>query len=76
MDKNNDSALYLLQDVKELLMGVGLVLFAVALILLGRVSTEGLYIVGAVVLACGGLFLWRGWTAHELVEKKDDAPKE
>jgi len=75
MDKN-DSVLYLLQDIKELLLGVGLVLAAIALILLGQVSTEFLYIVGAVVLACGGLFIWHGWTAHELVEKKDDASKE
>jgi len=73
VDKNSDSLLYLLQDIKELLLGIGLVLFAIALILLGRVWTEFLYIVGAVVLACGGLFIWHGWTAHELVEKKDGA---
>ncbi len=74
MDKNNDSVLYLLQDIKELLLGIALVLFAIALILLGQAATDFLYIVGAVVLACGGLFIWHGWSAHELVEKKDGAP--
>jgi len=74
MDKNNDSVLYLLQDIKELLLGAGLVLFAIALILLGRVTAEFLYIAGAVLLACGGLFLWHGWSSHELAEKKGGAP--
>jgi len=73
MDKN-DSVLYLLQDIKELLLGIALVLFAIALILLGGISTDFLYIVGAVVLAYGGLHIWRGWTAHELIEKKGGAP--
>ncbi len=74
MDKNNDSVLYLLQDVKELLLGAALVLFAIALILLGGVWTEFLYIVGAVVLIYGGFHIWNGWTSHELIEKKDGAP--
>jgi len=80
MDKKNDSVLYLLQDIKELLLGMALVLFAIALILLGLAlidsfNSEFLFIVGPIVLAYGGFHIWHGWTAHKLVEKKDDASK-
>ena len=38
MDKKGDSALYLMQDIKELLLGIGLILASVALSCLGGVA--------------------------------------
>ncbi len=82
MDQKEAGILALLQDIKGLLLGIALILFAIALILLGWVlrndfSAEFLYgLVAPVVLAYGGFHTWNGWTRHELIEKKDEPPKE
>lgn len=82
MDHNNEDTLKLLQDIKELLLGgilllAGLLLaiaaFVVAAITGGSIIL--LSLIGAfLLLLYGGLHLWHGWTAHEVVEHREEAP--
>lgn len=79
MDKKEEGVLFLLQDIKELLLGTALILLGIALILLGwalrdDVDAEFLYWIAApVVLAYGGFHVWNGWTRHELVEENPES---
>ena len=84
MDKKGDSALYLMQDIKELLLGIGLILASVALSCLGGVAVflSGYYggiwefaaviiwVVSAIVLLCGFAYVWHGWTEHKVVSEE------
>ena len=75
MDKNNDSVLFLLQDIKELVFGIALSLLGG--ILLFASSASGLFLILSLpVLAYGIFHIWNGWTRHELIEKNDRAVKE
>lgn len=79
MDKKSDGMLQLLQDIKELLLGIGLILVAIALFLLGWImrDTSSVNIdtltrlAGLVLLAFGCFRLWNGWTAHKVLEHSD-----
>lgn len=84
MDKNNSGILQLLQDIKELLLGIGLILAAAALFLLSWImwNTSSANIdtltrlAGLVLLAFGCFHLWSGWTAHKVLEHGDgEEPK-
>ena len=77
MDKKNDGMLQLLQDIKELLLGLALILLAIGVFLLGwilrdmsSVNADELGgLAGLVLLAFGAFHVWNGWTAHTVQEK-------
>lgn len=77
MDKKSDGMLQLLQDIKELLLGLALILLAISVLLLGWIleNTSSLSIitladlVGLILLAFGAFHVWNGWTAHTVQEK-------
>lgn len=83
MDRQGDSALWLMQDIKEMLLGMGLILASVALTCLGGVAVflSGYYggiwefaavmiwFVSAIVLLCGAAYVWHGWTEHKVVNE-------
>lgn len=75
MNHTDEGVLKLLQDIKELLLGIALLLlggifFIAGLLLLDTVFVL-LSVAGIVFLFCGGLHIWYGWTAHTVVEKSE-----
>ena len=64
----------LLQDIKELLWGIALLLTGGFLCLLG-VITGGwglvLLVVGLFAAFCGGAFAWHGFSRREIAETQD-----
>ena len=83
MDHTNESALKLLQDIKEMLLGGILLLTGGILVIAGFVAdlgTRGAFYIfflvgGLLLLFCGGLHLWHGWTAHKVVEHNTASAK-
>lgn len=82
MDHNNENTLKLFQDIKEMLLGGILLLTGGLLIIAGFVANltmlgDGFFILsligGLLLLFLGGLHLWHGWTAHEVVERQEEA---
>lgn len=82
MDHNNENTLKLLQDIKEMLLGGILLLTGGLLVIAGFVANltmlgDGFFILsligGLLLLFLGGLHLWHGWTAHEVVERQEEA---
>lgn len=82
MDHNNENTLKLLQDIKEMLLGGILLLTGGLLVIAGFVANltmlgDGFFIFsligGLLLLFLGGLHLWHGWTAHEVVERQEEA---
>ena len=72
MDTKDDSVLFLLQDIKEILLGIALILLAVAVGIMGWLlrnaafNAEGICLVADILLfAYGGFHVWNGWTAHK-----------
>lgn len=75
MNDPHDDILTLLQDVKEMLYGVGLLLLG------GLLSGMGLFVgswcalllfLSIPLMLSGALHLWHGWQAHEVVVHKPD----
>ena len=83
-EKRADGLRALVRDVKELLLGVGLVLVSVALSCLGiaavflsgyyggiwEVAAVGAWFAAAVFLLCGIAYLLHGWRAHRPAENE------
>lgn len=83
MDHNNENILKLLQDIKEMLLGGILLLTGGLLVIAGFVANltmlgDGFFffslIGGLLLLFLGGLHLWHGWSAHEVVEHPEESP--
>lgn len=80
MDQQNGGVLKLLQDIKELLLGIALLLSGGILTGLGFVLADLtgtnafllFSVAGLVFLPFGGLHVWCGWTAHHVVEKDQE----
>ena len=81
MDHNSENTLKLLQDIKELLLGIALLLLGGILAGLG-IALAGmtgydvfllLLVASLIVLFLGGTYVWHGWTAHEVVERQEEA---
>ena len=77
--KMDDGTLKLLQDIKGMLLGGILLLTGGLLVIAGFVALamgDGFFIFSLIValllLFCGGLHLWHGWTAHEVVERQEE----
>jgi len=82
MDQKNDSVLFLLQDIKEILFGTALILLAVVVSAMGWLlrdagfNVEGICLIADILLLAYGAFHIRnGWINHELVEKNGEAQK-
>lgn len=74
MDTSTDSILTLLQDIKNLLFGIALLLLGVPFTILGLLLGGWwalLLFVSLPVLLAGLLYIWHGWHAHEVVEKSN-----
>ncbi len=83
MDKKDDSVLFLLQDIKELLFGTALILLSVAIGIMGWLlrdadfNVEGICLIANILFfAYGGFHIWNGWTAHKLIEENREARKQ
>ena len=83
MDKKDDSVLSLLQDIKEILLGIALILTSVGVGVMGRLLEDAYFDVGAICLianillfAYGGVHVWNGWNAHRLTEKNAKPQKQ
>ena len=63
--KDTDGILALLQDIKNMLGGIGCILTACFLALLGW------WPLGVLFAVIGFIFLVRAWFAHEVVHKPD-----
>ena len=82
MNQTNESSLKLLQDIKEMLLGGILLLTGGLLVIAGFVAAlamgDAFFIFfllgGLLLLFCGGLHLWHGWIAHEVVEHQGETP--
>lgn len=86
MDKKDGSTLYLMQDIKELLLGIGLILSSVALTCLGgaAVFLSGFWggtweivavlswFAAVVFLLCGLAYVWHGWTEHRVTDEETE----
>ena len=68
MEQMNDGLLALLQDIKQMIFGCGLLLLGgiltVVFLLFERIF---LWIVSIPVMVSGFLYIWTGWNAHEIV---------
>ena len=70
--KENDNALALLQDIKDMLMGLGIMIASllVAALLGSLLGALAFWI--AVILAVAGLgVVWQGWCNHKTAEKQN-----
>ena len=70
--KENDNILLLLQDIKDMLMGLGIMIASllVAALLGSLLGVFAFWI--AVILAVAGLgVVWQGWRNHNTEEKQD-----
>lgn len=84
MGKKSDGMLQLLQDIKELLLGIGLILTAICVLLLGWVLQElsaldigSLACLAGLALLVFGIFhVWNGWTAHKVLEQPAENEEE
>ena len=83
MDKKDDSVLFLLQDIKELLFGTALIHLTVAIGFMGWLlreadfNVEGICLIANILLfAYGGVHVWNGWNAHRLTEKNAKPQKQ
>ena len=70
--KESNHTLELLQDIKDMLMGLGIMIASLlAAALLGSLL-GGLAFWIAVILAVAGLgVVWQGWSNHKTAEKQD-----
>ena len=70
--KENDNILLLLQDIKDMLMGLGIMLASLLVMaLLGSLLGVLAFWI-AVILAVAGLgVVWQGWRNHKTAEKQD-----
>ena len=78
MDKKDDSVLFLLQDIKELVFGIALILLGGILLyasILDSGAVELFALLGLPVLAYGVFHIWNGWTNHKPVEKNGEGKK-
>ena len=70
--KENDHISLLLQDIKDMLMGLGIMIASllVAALLDSLLGVFAFWI--AVILAVAGLgVVWQGWRNHKTAEKQD-----
>ena len=70
--KENDNILLLLQDIKDMLMDLGIMIASllVAALLDSLLGVFAFWI--AVILAVAGLgVVWQGWRNHKTAEKQD-----
>ena len=70
--KENDNILLLLQDIKDMLMDLGIMIASllVAALLGSLLGVFAFWI--AVILAVAGLgVVWQGWHNHKTAEKQD-----
>ena len=70
--KENDNILLLLQDIKDMLMGLGIMIASLLVTaLLGSLLGVFAFWI-AVILAVAGLgVVWQGWRNHKTAEKQD-----
>ena len=70
--KENDHISLLLQDIKDMLMGLGIMLASLLVMaLLGSLLGVLAFWI-AVILAVAGLgVVWQGWRNHKTAEKQD-----
>ena len=70
--KENDNILLLLQDIKDMLMGIGIMIASLLVTaLLGSLLGVFAFWI-AVILAVAGLgVVWQGWRNHKTTEKQD-----
>ena len=70
--KENDNILLLLQDIKDMLMGLGIMIASLLVTaLLGSLLGVFAFWI-AVILAVAGLgVVWQGWRNHKTTEKQD-----
>ena len=74
--KTDDGVLKLLQDIKEMLLGIALLLLggilAGAGIGMAALTAYEVFLLlpvaGLIIVFLGGTHIWYGWTAHEVVE--------
>lgn len=79
MDTKDDSILFLLQDIKELVFAIAVSLLGGILLFASTVDwdTDELFLILSFpVLGYGIFHIWNGWTHHELMEKRDRTAKE
>ena len=72
--KENDGILALLQDIKELLWGIALLMIGGFLCLIGVIIGNWglvLLVFGLFTAFCWGSFAYHGFSHHEVVEKQD-----
>lgn len=82
MDHYSEGILKLLQDIKELLLGTALLLlggiFAGLGAGLGGLTGNDVFLLllvaGLIIILYGGVHIWHGWTAHEVVEHPEETP--
>lgn len=74
--KDTEGLLALLQDIKEMLWGLILLLTGLALCALAWPVNNGLALLplmaGIIICASGLYYAYHGFTHHEVVEKKDE----
>lgn len=83
MNHDNGDILKLLQDIKELLLGIALLLLGGVLAISGIGLTAVtrydvfllLPVAGLIVLFLGGIHIWYGWIAHKVVEHPEERSK-
>ena len=72
--KDNDGMLALLQDIKELLWGIALLMIGGFLCLIGVIIGNWglvLLVFGLFTAFCGGAFAWHGFSRREIAETQD-----
>lgn len=75
LDRVNDGILAMLQDIKQMVFGCGLLLLGISLAMFAALFGFSLLWLGAIpFLFSGCLHIWNGWRAHEVVETGSSKP--
>lgn len=77
VEQMNDGILALLQDIKQMVFGCGLLLLGgILTVLFLLFELIFCWIISISLMISGCLYIWNGWSAHEVVhEPKAQEPK-
>ena len=68
MEQMNDGILALLQDIKQMVLGCGLLLLGgILAVLFLLFELIFCWIISISLMISGFLYIWTGWNAHEIV---------
>ena len=65
--KENDNISLLLQDIKDMLMGLTILIVGGFILVCGGIA----FLLGLILMVAGAGFVWQGWHNHKTAKKQD-----